>query len=138
MGAVWRQGKKWMDVLRSGQRELDRCCRGRMRRYPDCLVLGPGLSQQGGQRLRLRIDRSKEYQFICKDVWTPTQGLTKMTIPSASFCQRSAISLSSSFAASEYIEKSGPELSPKLDSPCNGRFDVVVRLSPQRLSTIDS
>ena len=49
-----------------------------------------------------------------------------MRMPSASFCQRSTILLSSSSAALEYIEKSGPELSPKLDSPCNGRFGVVM------------
>jgi hypothetical protein len=43
-----------------------------------------------------------------------------MRIPSASFCQRSAILLSSSSAALEYMEKRGPELSPKLGSPCDG------------------
>jgi hypothetical protein len=41
--------------------------------------------------------------------------------------------LSSSSAALEYMEKSGPELSPKLDSPCNGWFVVVAEWS--RLSS---
>ena len=47
------------------------------------------------------------------------QGLTKMRMPSASFFQRPTILLSSSSATLEYMEKRGPELSPKLDSPCN-------------------
>ena len=49
------------------------------------------------------------------------QGLTKMRIPSASFCQLLTIWLSSSSAALEYMEKNGPELSPKLGS-FDGRF----------------
>lgn len=49
-----------------------------------------------------------------------TRGPTKMRIPSASFCQRSDILLSSSCAISEYIEKMGPELAPNLDCPCSG------------------
>ena len=137
MKVNWRQGKEWTSALRSGLREPDRCSQGRMRRYPDCLVLGPGRSQQGAQQLRQRKDRSRAFQFVCEGVWMPTQGLTKMTIPSASFCQRSTISLSSSFAASEYMEKSGPELSQKLDSPCNCWFGVVKGWS-WRLSTIHS
>lgn len=46
-----------------------------------------------------------------------------MRIASAPFCQRSTILLSSSSesAALRYKEKSGPELSPKLDPPCDGR-----------------
>ena len=44
-----------------------------------------------------------------------------MRIPSASFCQRWVILLSSSSAIFEYKEKRGPELSPKFDSPCVGR-----------------
>src|SRR6266481_4201058 len=63
------------------------------------------------------------------------RGLTKKRMPSASFCHRSTILLSSSSAALEYIAKSGPELSPKLDSPCNGWFVVVVGGS-RRSSTI--
>jgi hypothetical protein len=110
MRVVWRQGREWTSVLRSGRREPDRCYQGRMRRYPDCLASGPGLSQQGAQRLRLRIDRSIVFQFICKDRQKRTRGLTKKRIPSASFCQRSTILLSSSSAALEYMEKSGPEL----------------------------
>ena len=47
-----------------------------------------------------------------------------MRIPSASFCQRSTILLSSSSAILEYKEKNGAELSPKLDSPCDGGFCV--------------
>jgi hypothetical protein len=92
------------------------------------LASGPGLSQQGVQRLRQRIDRSIVFQFICKDSRMPTRGLTKKRMPSASFCQRSTNLLSSSSAALEYMEKSGPELSPKLDSPpdscCDGLFCV--------------
>jgi hypothetical protein len=49
-----------------------------------------------------------------------TDELTKMRIPSASFCQRSTILLSSSSAALEYMEKSVPELSPKVDVPPDG------------------
>ena len=64
MTVVWRQEKEWMNVLWSGQRELDKCCQDRMRRYPDCSTSGPGLSQQGGQRLRLRINRSILFQFM--------------------------------------------------------------------------
>lgn len=56
----------------------------------------------------------------------PTKGLTKMTIPSVSFCQRTTISLSTFFAASEYMEKSVHGLSLKLRSPCNGWFGIVV------------
>ena len=52
-----------------------------------------------------------------------------MRIPSASFCQRSTILSSSSFAVLEYMEKNGPELSPKLDSPCDGGFGVDCGLS---------
>jgi hypothetical protein len=124
---VWRQGKEWTSVLRSGRREPDRCYQGRMRRYPARLASGPGLSQQGAQRLRQRIGRSIVFQFICKDRQMRTRGLTKKRMPSASFCQRSTILLSSSSAALEYMEKSGPELSPKLDSPpdgCDGLFRV--------------
>ena len=44
-----------------------------------------------------------------------------MRIASAPFFQRSTILLSSSSAALRYKEKSGPELSPKLDPPCDGR-----------------
>ena len=124
MRAVWRQGKEWMIALRSGRRELDRCFQGRMRRYPDYLASGPGLSQQGEQRLRQRIDLSIAFRFICKDRRILIGGLTKKRMPSASFCQRSTILLSSSAAALEYMEKSGPELSPKLDSPFNGSFDI--------------
>ena len=120
MRAVWRQGKEWMGVLRLDQREPDRCCQGRMQRYPDCLASGLEQSQPGGQRLRQRIDRSIVFQFICKVRRIPTRGLTKKRMPSASFCQRSTILLSSSSAALEYMEKRGPELSPKLDSPCRG------------------
>ena len=122
----WRQEKGWMNVLRSGRREPDRCCQGRMRRYPGCLASGPELSRQGGRRLRRRIDQSIVLQFICKDRRMATWGLTKKRMPSASFCQRSTILLSSSSAALEYMEKSGPELSPKLDSPCNGWVEVVI------------
>jgi hypothetical protein len=125
---VGRQGKEWMSVLRSGRREPDRCCQGRMRRCPDCLASGLGLSQQEVQRLRQKIGRSTVSQFICKDRRMPTRGLTKMRMPSASFCQRSTILLSSSSAALEYMEKSGPELSPKLDSSCDGWLDVATRL----------
>jgi hypothetical protein len=42
-----------------------------------------------------------------------------MRMPSASFFQRSAFLLSSSSAVLEYMEKSGPELSPKLDFSCD-------------------
>ena len=49
-----------------------------------------------------------------------TRGLTKKRMPSASFFQRSAFLLSSSSAVLEYMEKSGPELSPKLDCACDG------------------
>ena len=138
MGEGWREGKVWMRVLRSGQPGPDRCYQGRMPRYADCLVLGPGRKQQAGQRLRQRIDRSKVFQFIWEDVWMSTLGLTKMMIPSASFCQFSALLLFSSFAASEYTEKNGPELSLELDSSCNGGFVVIVGLSPQGSSTIHS
>jgi hypothetical protein len=137
MGAVWQQGKVWMRVLRSGRLGPDRCCQGRMLRYPDCLASGPGLKQQAGQRLRQRIDQSKAFQFICEDVWMSTLGLTKMMIPSASFCQCSALLLSSSSAALEYMSKISPELSPRLDSPCSGGFGVV-ELSPWRSSPKDS
>jgi hypothetical protein len=47
-----------------------------------------------------------------------------MRMPSASFCHRSTILLSSSSAALEYMEKKGPELSPKLDSPRDGGLGV--------------
>jgi hypothetical protein len=70
MRVVWRQGKESMSVLRSGRREPDRCCQGRMRRYPDCFASGPGLSQQGVRRLRQRIDRSIVFQSYAKiDEW---------------------------------------------------------------------
>ena len=47
-----------------------------------------------------------------------------MSIPSASFCQRSTILLSSSSATLEHKEKNGPELSPKQDSPFDGCFSA--------------
>ena len=43
-----------------------------------------------------------------------------MKTPSAYFCQRLTIFLSSFSVALEYKEKSGPELSPKMNSPCGG------------------
>ena len=128
MGAVWREGKEWMRVLRSGRPGPDRCCQGRKPRYPDCLVSGPGRKQQEGQRLRRRIDQSKTFRFICEDVWMSTLGLTKMTISLASFCQCSAMFLSTSSAALEYTEKRSPEPSPELDSPCDCGFGGVVGL----------
>jgi hypothetical protein len=137
MRVVWRQGKVWMRVLRSGRREPDKCYQGRMPRYPDCLVSDPGRKQQGGQRVRQRIDRSIVFRFIYKDRRMSMRGLTKMRIPSASFCQRSTISLSSSSAALEYMVKRGPELSPKVDSSRNGWFDVVTG-RPRRSSTTHS
>ena len=131
MRVIWRQEKEWMGGLRSGRREPDRCCQGRMRRYPDCSASSPGLSARGGQRLRQRIDRSTVFHFRCRDRRIPIRGLrlTKMSMPSASFCQRSTILLSSSSAALEYMEKRGPELSPKLDFTCNGLSDVVTGCS---------
>ena len=102
-------------------RERHRCCPGRMLRYPDCLVSGTGRlrkRRKGAQKLQQRINQSIVFRFMRKDLWMVTRGLTKMRIPSASFCQRSIILLSSS-AALEYMKKKGPELSPKLDSPCN-------------------
>ena len=42
-----------------------------------------------------------------------------MRMPSASFVHRSVILSSSSSAIFEYKKKSGPELSPKFDPPCN-------------------
>ena len=125
MWVVWRQEIEWMGGLRSGQRESDRCCQGRMRRYPDCSATSPGLSRRAEQRLRQRIGRSIVFHFISRDRRMPIRVLTKMRMPSASFCQRSTILLSSSSAALEYMEKRGPELSPKLDFPCNGWSDVV-------------
>ena len=75
------------------------------------------------QRRRRRTNQSTSVQFMRVAVGKLRQGLTKMRIPSASFCQRSIFSSSSSFAIFEYKEKIGPELSPKLDSPCIGRND---------------
>jgi hypothetical protein len=70
MRMVRRQGKGWMSVLRSGRQEPDRYCQGGMRRYPDSLASGPERSQQGGQRLRQRIDRSIVFQSFAKiDEW---------------------------------------------------------------------
>ena len=52
-----------------------------MRRYPGCFASGPGWQQQGEQRLRLRIDQPKAFQFICEGVWKATQVLTKNDDP---------------------------------------------------------
>jgi hypothetical protein len=59
--------------------------------------------------------------------------LTKIRIPSASFCQLSTILLSSSSAALEYMEKNGPELSPnpELGSPCDDRFGLGFRFGAE-------
>ena len=46
-------------------------------------------------------------------------GLTKIRMPSASFCQRSAILSSSSSAIFTYILKRGPEPSEKLVCSCD-------------------
>jgi hypothetical protein len=71
------------------------------------------------RRLRQRIDQSIVFRFMRKNICILTRVLTKMRVPSASFCQRSTILVSSSSAALEYMER-GPELSPKLDSPYDG------------------
>ena len=47
-----------------------------------------------------------------------------MRMPSASAFQLSANFLSSSSAISIYIEKIGPELSTKPDSPCDASFSA--------------
>jgi hypothetical protein len=93
-----------------------------MQMYPDCWGSGSGQLRQVAPQRQQRIDQSVVLHVIIhKERSMETrQRLTKMTIPSASFCQRSAISLSSSSAALEYIEKRRPELSPNLDSPCDG------------------
>ena len=49
-------------------------------------------------------------------------------------CQRSTIFLSSSSAALEYVEKKGPELSAKFDSPCHGWFDIAT--GPSQRSSV--
>ena len=56
-----------------------------------------------------------------------------MRMPSASLFQRSAFLLSSSSAVLEYVEKSCPELPPRLDSSRDGRF---VAASGSRESSI--
>ena len=116
MGEVLRQGRGWKRVLRSGRQEPRRYSQDRMQRYLGCLVSGPRRSRKGVPRLRQRINRSIMVQFTHTTTWMATQRLTKIRIPSASFCQRSTILLSSSSAALEYMEKSGPELSAKLES----------------------
>ena len=47
-----------------------------------------------------------------------------MSIPSASFCQRSTILLSSSSATLDRSSPCAPELSPKQDSPFDGCFSA--------------
>src|SRR6267154_6699229 len=122
MRVVERQGTRWVCVLHSGQRESDRYFRGRMKRYPDCWGSGSGWLRQAARQRQRRINQSVVSHVIMRKERSmqTRQRLTKMISPSASFCQRSTILLSSSSAALEYMEKRGPEPSPKLDSPCDG------------------
>lgn len=53
---------------------------------------------------------------------------TKIMIPSASFCQRSAIILSIFSARLEYIAKRGPELSPWVVPSCDRLITYRQRL----------
>ena len=117
MGVVQRQG--WTRALHSGRREFHRCFGDRMKRYPDCWGSGSVQTRRAAEQRRQRISQSIVFQIMHKEIRMPPQGLTKMRMPSASCCQRSAIFLSSSSAALEYMEKSGPELSPKFGSPCD-------------------
>ena len=119
MGVVQRQEKEWMRALHLGWRESHRYFGDRMKRYPDCWGSNSGQTRQAAQQRQQRISQSIVFQIMHKEICMTPQGLTKIRMPSASFCQRSAIFLSSSSAALEYMEKSGPELSPKFDPPCD-------------------
>ena len=86
------------DILGPGFEILDRHCK----KYPN------SSREQSGLYARLVEVRR----------WIGTKELTKMRIPSASFCQRVAILLSSSSAIFEYILKRGREPSERgVDSP---------------------
>jgi len=60
------------------------------------------------------------FQSVRTTVMGETLGHTNRMIPSASFCHRSAILVSSSSEIFEYMAKRGHELSTKLGSLCGG------------------
>ena len=66
------------------------------------------------RQLQQRTDRSIFVDLICDVMSKISWELTKMRMPSASFCQRSAILLSSSSAILRYILKRGAERSVNL------------------------
>src|SRR5258708_32081861 len=102
-----------------GWREARRCFRDRMQRYPVCWGSGSGPSRRAAQEQQRRINRSIVFNVVMQrkiDAHTArthkNEDLVGILLPLATL-------LSSSSTTLEYIEKRGPELSPKLGSPCD-------------------